>query len=126
MGKQYLIDTNAAVDYLDNKLPPEANALIDKIESRISIITRIELLSWPNATMQQTSVLEEFIRNSHVYNFQEPMVQNTIGLRKKYRIKLPDAIIAATAIANDQILITRDTKDFNKIEELQIINPHDL
>lgn len=126
MGKQYLIDTNAAVDYLDNKLPPEANTLIDKIESRISIITRIELLSWPNATEQQTSVLEEFIHNSHVYNFQEQMVQYTIGLRKKYRIKLPDAIIAATAIVNDQTLITRDTKDFNKIEELQIINPHKL
>jgi len=45
MGKGYLIDTNAVIDYLDNKLPAKANAFIDGIQPNISVITRIELLA---------------------------------------------------------------------------------
>jgi hypothetical protein len=57
MGKQYLIDTNSVIDYLDNKLPDKANELIDSIDSRISVITRMELLAWPGASQQQTLIL---------------------------------------------------------------------
>jgi predicted nucleic acid-binding protein len=45
-------------------------------------------------------------------------------LRKKYKIKLPDAIIAATAIVNDFTLISHNFKDFLKITELHFINPY--
>lgn len=47
MGKEYLIDTNSVIDYLDNKLPDNANELIDSIDSKISVITRMEILAWP-------------------------------------------------------------------------------
>lgn len=40
-----------------------------------------------------------------------------IVIKKKYKLKLPDAIIASTAIIHDTILITED-KDFSKIQEL--------
>jgi predicted nucleic acid-binding protein len=49
MEQEYLIDTNTAIDYLDNKLPNNANLLIESISSNISVITRMELLSWPGA-----------------------------------------------------------------------------
>ena len=41
MGKEYLIDTNSVIDYLDNKLPDNANELIDGIDAKISVITRM-------------------------------------------------------------------------------------
>jgi predicted nucleic acid-binding protein len=44
MGKSYLIDTNSVIDYLNNKLPEKANQLIDNHQSKISVITRMELL----------------------------------------------------------------------------------
>jgi predicted nucleic acid-binding protein len=46
---------------------------------------------------------------------------------EKYaKIKLPDAIIAATAIVNNFVLLSRNTKDFEGIEGLEIVNPYQL
>ena len=47
-------------------------------------------------------------------------------IRKKNKIKLPDAIIAATALVNDLTLLSRNTKDFIKIKDLKLIDPHKL
>ena len=126
MGKEYLIDTNSVIDYLDNKLPTKANELIEAAKSRISVITRIELLSWSGATNSQTIILLNFIGESEIYHLEEPVILKTIKIRKKYRTKLPDAIIAATALINHFSVVTRNTNDFDKIEQLEIINPHAL
>jgi predicted nucleic acid-binding protein len=50
----------------------------------------------------------------------------TIEIRKKYRLKLPDAIIAASALANNHILITNNVADFDKIHKLKVIDPFRL
>ncbi|HDR51686.1 MAG TPA: type II toxin-antitoxin system VapC family toxin [Mariniphaga anaerophila] len=124
MGKEYLIDTNSVIDYLDNKLPPKANELIEGASSKISVITRIELLSWPGATNTQTNILLNFIGESEIYHLEESVILKTIEIRKTYRVKLPDAIIAATALINNFSLVTRNTNDFDRIEQLEVINPH--
>lgn len=126
MGQEYLIDTNAAIDYLDNKLPDNANKLIDSISSKVSVITRMELLSWPNADENQILVLESFINGSVVYPLDESVISKAIEIRKTYNTKLPDAIIAATALINEFTLITRNTKDFKNIQGLGVLNPHEL
>ena len=54
----------------------------------------------------------------------EPIINRAIELRKSYKTKLPDAIIAATALVNDFTLVTRNVKDFDKIKGLAVINPH--
>jgi len=46
-----------------------------------------------------------------------------IGLRKRLKIKLPDAIIASAAIALNCKLVTSNVEDFKQIPELQVINP---
>ncbi|MEA2055024.1 MAG: PIN domain-containing protein [Candidatus Thermoplasmatota archaeon] len=46
----------------------------------------------------------------------------SIDIRRKYIIKLPDAVIAATALSNDLILVTRNEKDFDGVE-VKIYNP---
>lgn len=57
MEQRYLVDTNATIDYLDNKLPDNGASLIDSIVVQISVITRMELLGWINATIQQLGIL---------------------------------------------------------------------
>lgn len=47
-------------------------------------------------------------------------------MRQKQKIKLPDAIIAATALVNDFVIISRNTKDFKNIEGLEVINPYKI
>lgn len=124
MGARYLIDTNVAIGYLDNALPKSGLAFMDEIPKPIlSVVTRIELLSWRNATKPQIAVLEGYITGAHVVGLSEDIVRNTIEIRKKQRTKLPDAIIAATALVYDLGLLTRNTLDFRGIAGLDLVNP---
>jgi predicted nucleic acid-binding protein len=62
------------------------------------------------------SLFEEFALN-------QVIADCCIQLRMDYKIKLPDAIIAATALANDKVLVTRNVDDFVKIKGLDVFNP---
>jgi len=125
MEQEYLIDTNTVIDYLDNKLPEAISGLIDSINSHISVITRMELLGWANANDEQIKILQQFVDASVVFNLDEPIILKAIELRKTQKIKLPDAIIAATALVHGFKLITRNVGDFTKIDGLNLVNPHD-
>jgi predicted nucleic acid-binding protein len=61
MGNKYPVDTNVAVDFLDNKLPQKANTLLENGEIYISIITRIELLGWNRVSPKRLVTLSSFI-----------------------------------------------------------------
>ncbi|QDW26772.1 type II toxin-antitoxin system VapC family toxin [Pedobacter sp. KBS0701] len=126
MGKGYLADTNSVIEYLENKLPEKILVFMDNLEMHLSVISRIELLGWSKMTEHQFQQLSGFISASLVYDLSEEIIQNTIKIRKSHRIKLPDAIIAATAITNNLTLITRNTSDFKKIVNLQVLNPWDI
>ena len=117
------MDTNLVIDHLSNQLPPDSASEIDKLPGVISVITRIELLGWYNATSSQLAKLQPFINNAQIYNLSEEVIQRTIAIRRQYKIRLPDAVIAATAIVYDHILLTRNMNDFKNISELSFQNP---
>ena len=123
MEQGYLIDTNAAIDYLQNRLPAKANDIIDGNRINMSVITRMELLAWKKATSEQLKLLHSFIDASNVYNLDEQTIVEGIEIRKNHNIKLPDAIIAATALVHSYILITRNMSDFKGISKLILIDP---
>lgn len=91
-------------------------------ESNISIINKIELLGFSIVTPK----IVEFTESTNSINLTEDVANQTINLRKKRKIKLPDAIIAATALVYNLTLISRNTKDFDEIDGLQFINPYYL
>ena len=126
MGKGYLIDTNVVIDYLENKLPEHSLTLIDGLNVQMSIISRMEILAWPSANEDQITILTEFINASSILSLSEDIILKTIDIRKNYRIKLPDAIIAATAMINGFSLFTRNMTDFKKVNGLVIIDPYSL
>ena len=123
--EKYLIDTNTAIDYLDNKLPDAISKLLDLTVIQLSVIVRMELLSWKKATLNQEQVLLKFVKGSIVYGLSESIIIDSILVRKVFSVKLPDAIIAATAINHNLILITRNMADFRKINRLKVLNPYD-
>lgn len=126
--RQYLIDTNAVIDYLGNKLPAEGMAFINDVVDNIpniSIITKIEVLGF-NTTEENHQILADFISDSQLYSLSENVVELCIEIRKKYKTKLPDAIIAATALTHQFTLISRNLGDFKNIESLRVIDPHSL
>jgi predicted nucleic acid-binding protein len=126
MGQRILADTNCLIDYLDNKLTTPANKLLDNEQIGISVINRIELLSWHLATPEQTQILIDFIHSCVVHPLHEEIILKSIQIRKNQRLKLPDAIIAATSLVHNLTLLTRNITDFNKVPGLKVINPHSL
>lgn len=130
MGVKYLWDTNPAIYYLQQQFPQSSQDLMDDLlrESgpAISAITEIELLCWRAATENDLLIMRAFIGDSVVFELDGPIKEKTAEIRKLYAIKLPDAIIAATAFIHDLTLITRNTKDFMKIPGLELINPYEV
>jgi predicted nucleic acid-binding protein len=126
VGKGYLIDSNAIIDFFNGSLPEKGRNLLFSVEPCISIITFIEVFSNNKADSKEVNSLKKFSEMAKIYIVDHKIALLTIELRKKYKIKLPDALIASTALFYDLILITRNISDFGKIVGLQTINPHDI
>ncbi|MGI4863667.1 MAG: type II toxin-antitoxin system VapC family toxin [Janthinobacterium lividum] len=128
MGTYFLIDTNVGIDFLNGKLPAIGATWVQRLldEQRLvtSVVVRIELLSWPGSPADMQPI-EELIAATLILPLDEPVIQQTIALRQQRRIKLPDAIIAATALAHSLPLLTRNVSDFQRLAGLVIIDPHD-
>lgn len=129
MAQRYILDTNTVIDYIGDKLPQNSALAMDKVvndELNISIIVKIETLGF-NGEDSEMQKLKDFLSLAKTYYVDDLTAEKTIDLRKTYRkLKLGDAIIAATALANNLTLISRNTKDFEDISGLTCINPYEL
>ncbi len=125
MGRtNYLVDTNIAIYYFGLLLAKKSEVLLEEIINNqyyISVINRIELLGNKGISVQEQAALDSFINHGIIHNLNDEIILETIKIRKNYSIKLPDAIIAATCLVNNCVLVTNNAKDFEKIERLQTI-----
>lgn len=129
MGAKHLMDSNAIIDYLDAAFPANGLLVVDEIlknEINISVVNQIELLSFLPSQKNVTQRIQDFISFANVFHLDVTIVMQTLEIRKKHQIKLPNAIIAATAMYHNLILITNNEKDFASIKGLKILNPHKL
>jgi predicted nucleic acid-binding protein len=125
--EKYLIDNNVIANYTSEKFSKNAmNFLANVIDEipNISVITKIEALSWHSAIIQEEDSVKLFVNSSNIIALSDSIVEKCIEIRRNCKIKTPDAIIAATVIVNDFTLLTSDS-DFNRIPNLKIINPFD-
>ena len=121
----FLIDTNTVIDAQMARLPHTASAFLAEIINQnftISFVTYIEFLGYSDIAKSA----EEFIGLADVIEIDKIIIDNCIKIRKAHKIKLPDAIIAATAISLGYTLITRNTSDFKDIVGLNTIDLHAL
>jgi predicted nucleic acid-binding protein len=95
------------------------NILSNKI-SVVSVITEIELLSWPRLDFEGYNLLGSFLSESFIVNISHEIKESAISIRKNYGLKVPDAIIAATAIIKDIPLFSSDDI-FKKIPHLNFV-----
>jgi predicted nucleic acid-binding protein len=68
--------------------------------------------------------MSKFIESATLVPLTEAIANTTIGLRRDYKIKLPDAIIAATCVSGNSSLVTRNVSAFRKISNLRVIDAH--
>jgi len=124
----YLIDTNVIANFTSVKFSEKAMDFLANVideTPNISVITKIEALSWRSAIIQEEANVKSFVNYSNIIALSDMIVDECIVIRRNVRMKTPDAIIAATAIVNDFTLLTSDA-DFNRIPNLRILNPFDL
>lgn len=108
-----LFDTNILIDYLNGI--EQAKIEFDLYsEKSISLITWMEVLV--GASPETEGIIRGFLSEFVLLPINERTSDIAVGIRKKYKVKLPDAIVWATAQVNGQILVTRNTKDFSSGE----------
>lgn len=78
------------------------------------------MLGFPNLSKANETKLEKLISDCFQIEWNTKIKTQTIQLKKKYNIKLPDAIIASTALVYEVPLVTAD-KAFSKIKELDLV-----
>jgi len=118
MKNEYLLDTNIVITLLKSTAVPLhiKNPLAGAV---ISIVTEIELLSYPSLTKADDQVFRDCLRHLTILPITELAKEHAIALRKKYRLKLADALISGTALAFGLCVITED-KELLRIEEITV------
>jgi predicted nucleic acid-binding protein len=129
MGKRHLIDSNVLIDYTALRLPEKGSDFVENLfdsDFLISVATKIEVLGF-NDVPEKLLAMEEFVNSATTLTLDELVTNQTIQLRRDYKkLKLGDAIIAATALVHNLIVISRNVSDFKNITGLQVIDPHSL
>ena len=116
-GIDFLADTNFLIHL--NQGNPLVEPFLD-YNFGISVITEIELLGAFSISKIQKNQIVNLIQDCFIIEMDFKIKQKCIDLRQKYKLKIPDAIIAATAIIYQIPLITSDG-DFEKIKEIDLI-----
>jgi predicted nucleic acid-binding protein len=105
-----VMDTNILIDYLNGS--SKAKHELDAFETLyISLVSWMEILVGAQEGEEET-VVREFLRRFRVHPVDEGVAERAVEIRRKNKIRLPDAIIWATAQQLGILLVTRNTRDF--------------
>ena len=125
----YLLDTNVVINYLGASLPVTGmdflNSIVDS-EPILSVVTKMETLGFNFKSSTEQNSMETFVNGSTILDLNNEIVNKTIAVRKSRKIKLPDAIIAATAMVYSLTIVSRNVSDFKNIQGLNFKNPWEL
>ncbi len=126
MEQRFLIDTNILIYYFNNSIPSDSITEIDAVfrsSFNISVITKIEFLGWRGYDEAQFALADKILFHAKLYQITDEIINKSIHLKRRNKIKTPDAVIAATCLVNNSNLVTQNMSDFVKIDGLRIYNP---
>jgi predicted nucleic acid-binding protein len=117
-GYRFLADTNILIMLVEGN--ERVAELLEGGQVFTSFVSELELLSESGLLTKQIKKLELLLNDCTVIDINPAIKSTTISIRQRHKVKLPDAIIAATAITLDLPLVTAD-KGFKKIDGLTLI-----
>ena len=121
-GKTFILDTNIIIYLSQDKMKiTDFASTGDRL--CISIISYMESLGHPFINNEEEAIVKRLCDTCEAFNLTKQITDKTIEIRKQFKIKLPNAIIAASALVNKATLVTANVKDFKMIDEISIINP---
>lgn len=115
-GDRFLIDTNILLYLTGKKIDIED---LPEGEFYISFVTELEVLSYPSLLPEEEKNLKRLLAEIPIIDINKKIKERTIDFRRRYNLKLPDAIIGATAYVLGTSLITND-EGFLSVKEIQI------
>lgn len=120
--KQVVVDTNVLIHWYKTGV---VTGVDDSATTApiFSIITKIEALGFQHITNDEIKAINDMLHTGKLIYINEAIAEQTIHLRQSYKIKTPDAIIAATALTQKTELWTANTSDFKAIKGLKVFNP---
>lgn len=126
LNEGHVFDSNILIyhinGHLDSKMEQSLYGYFEQ-PAYISSITAMEVLSWPGHSVESVAITTVFLEVFDEIAMDAEIKDVAIKIRRSYRLKLPDAIIAATALHLGLPLITRNVKDFKDIPDLRLLNP---
>ena len=117
-GIDYLLDTNVLIYIMQGNPNVRYFAQLDTFI--ISVIAEMELLGKYKINPVEKNIVSEMLKDCYILDLDVFIKQKAIEIRQQHKVKLPDAIVAATAIQKGLSLVTAD-KEFQKIIDLDII-----
>jgi predicted nucleic acid-binding protein len=110
-GVKFLLDTNFILGML--KSTPEAMEIVSNADlmahqCAYSSVTRMELLGYPGITTDEDALIRQRLSQFTLIPISSIIEDKAIELRRARRIKLPDALIASTALCHGLALLTMD------------------
>ena len=126
---KYLYDTNVFIDYFAGEeaiIKWFSEDFLSKNQVFISTIVKMELLCYSGLSNEEENSIRECLQQFLTIFINSKIEEMTIEIRKNYKIKLPDAIIASTALVENAILVTRNVDDFKSISTLNIIDSFNI
>jgi predicted nucleic acid-binding protein len=123
---RYLLDTNVLIYYFNGEISVQDifnQILAEDAGGFYSPITWVELLCYPGLTETEANLMREFLQTLTSVSLTESVLDSAAKIRRSYRLKLADALIAACALIGECTLVTRNVDDFKRISELSIFNP---
>jgi predicted nucleic acid-binding protein len=117
-----LLDSNILI-YGANGEHPNLDAILDRTDLAAASVTRIETLGFHRLSEVERAWLETCFERMKILALDDEVAARAIALRQRRKMGLADAIIAATAIAHDLSLVTRNEEDFKDVAGLHLVNP---
>lgn len=86
----------------------------------VSAITEAELFGFPSLTEKEAERIDTFLKTVSIVPVDSHIARIAGTLRRTYGVKIPDSVIAATALFTGSTVLTRNIKDFKKVDHLNV------
>jgi toxin FitB len=125
MAAKALFDSSAVILYFNDALAHESVALMQQAivagTGAISVITRAEVLAWPSHTPASIEAALSGMGGFEQVEVTAQVADEAARIRRECSLKLPDAMIAATAKLYNIPVITANVRDFERVKELTVV-----
>ena len=120
----YTLDTNAILYYLKDDVGAVSvlrDVFAENVPIYVSAVTELELFAYSDLTAEEELLIEELLATISVIPVDSRIARLAALVRRSYRLKVPDSVIAATAMFTGSKLLTRNTRDFRKIPNFIVV-----